>query len=701
MLRRGLEELTIIELDKQETCVNVEKVRAILYTKPTDVIYFIYKNFLYGLICTEDILRKNEGGYIPINKKYTSLDTWDSKKARSIFGARSNIHKIPVTNSKNMLVGDYSAWNYDLSLKFHINHMDMMAFRKLNAQICLVEPIDSQIDKKKCFTQMKMKFADSNIDYELCNKNNLADKLHNNATLFLTTDQDEKMGLMGICGTFSLNRGESIFTYDDVLKLNEEKYFKRTNGIIMKRLVSQLEDQGILCYELAYPLEGKNREYIIKCEEEISKRLEHVYGMERIKIREEMAKDFFLDIYTDDYWKEIRNLPGAQQWVNGVLKLKDVKSEYLNTSGGERKTVGQPQEYIGTVYCIGPCDICGRWTEDKYTIESYMQSKLNGEGYKYRVVNLGIWAGNRHSMHNIINVIGTLDLQKGDIIIFSLEPEESFALGERALNYYDIVEKNQIPSTYFVDGMGHHNHKVNEIIADNLYRLIKPELSTDSQKNIKLSVRIDTKNIMEEYVKRGYIDYYFSNFDCSLYNKIGSVVVCCNPFTKGHRYLIEMAAQKVDFLFIFVVEENGTAFSFEERFAMVCKGTSDLQNIMVVPSGRFLISQATFPEYFLKIMDEDIIQNVNYDVALFADYIAKPLNIHYRFVGTEPNDAGTNAYNDSMKRILPGKGIKLVEILRKEYDDTCISASKVRTYLEEGNLDKAFEIVPETTKAFL
>ena len=122
---------------------------------------------------------------------------------------------------------------------------------------------------------------------------------------------------------------------------------------------------------------------------------------------------------------------------------------------------------------------------------------------------------------------------------------------------------------------------------------------------------------------------------------------------------------------------------------------------MVVPSGRFLISQATFPEYFLKIVDEDIVQNVNYDVSLFADYIARPLHISCRFVGTEPLDMGTNAYNDAMKRILPGRGIQLIEIPRKEYGGACISASKVRGYLEEGNENKAFEIVPDTTKLFL
>ena len=38
--------------------------------------------------------------------------------------------------------------------------------------------------------------------------------------------------------------------------------------------------------------------------------------------------------------------------------------------------------------------------------------------------------------------------------------------------------------------------------------------------------------------------------------KIGGVVMNCNPFTLGHRYLIEQSLNQVDYLYIFVVEEE-------------------------------------------------------------------------------------------------------------------------------------------------
>src|SRR6185369_1032961 len=44
----------------------------------------------------------------------------------------------------------------------------------------------------------------------------------------------------------------------------------------------------------------------------------------------------------------------------------------------------------------------------------------------------------------------------------------------------------------------------------------------------------------------------------------GAVVVNCNPFTYGHRYLIESAAREVDHLYVFVVKEERSIFPFAD-----------------------------------------------------------------------------------------------------------------------------------------
>lgn len=159
--------------------------------------------------------------------------------------------------------------------------------------------------------------------------------------------------------------------------------------------------------------------------------------------------------------------------------------------------------------------------------------------------------------------------------------------------------------------------------------------------------------------------------------------------------------KQTDYLIIFVVQEDRSLFSFGERFAMVHDGVADLDRVMVVPGGEFIISQVTFPQYFVKVIDKDLIENVNYDITVFAEEIASRLHISRRFVGEEREDPVTNEYNNAMKRILPSYGIELVEIPRLMKDDQVISASRVRKCLEEGDIVRLDTLVPESTKRIL
>ncbi|MDR1099054.1 MAG: [citrate (pro-3S)-lyase] ligase, partial [Treponema sp.] len=146
----------------------------------------------------------------------------------------------------------------------------------------------------------------------------------------------------------------------------------------------------------------------------------------------------------------------------------------------------------------------------------------------------------------------------------------------------------------------------------------------------------------------------------------GAVVVNCNPFSWGHRYLIASAAQQCALLYVFVVAENKSAFPAEIRRNLVIAGTADLPNVRVHSTGPYLVSSATFPDYFLKdtVSPEQV--NTELDIAVFAEHFAKPLGINVRFVGTEPFDPVTLKYNRQMAEILPRYNIGLVEIPRLE-----------------------------------
>ena len=71
-----------------------------------------------------------------------------------------------------------------------------------------------------------------------------------------------------------------------------------------------------------------------------------------------------------------------------------------------------------------------------------------------------------------------------------------------------------------------------------------------------------------------------------------------NPFTKGHRYLIEQAGKRCDELLVLVLATDGSRFSFSRRLAMVQAATADLDNVRVLDAGPFSISALTFPTYF-------------------------------------------------------------------------------------------------------
>lgn len=175
----------------------------------------------------------------------------------------------------------------------------------------------------------------------------------------------------------------------------------------------------------------------------------------------------------------------------------------------------------------------------------------------------------------------------------------------------------------------------------------------------------------------------------------------CNPFTLGHQYLIEYAASQVDYLYIFVVEEDKSFFLFKDRLELVKKGTGHLDNVKVLPSGKFIISSNTFSEYFDKANLKGTQIDTSLDVETFATQIAPTLDISVRFVGQEPLDPITNQYNMSMKELLPKYGIELREIPRKESGNSVISASRVRRYLKEKRWNEIKEIVPITTYEFL
>ena len=180
---------------------------------------------------------------------------------------------------------------------------------------------------------------------------------------------------------------------------------------------------------------------------------------------------------------------------------------------------------------------------------------------------------------------------------------------------------------------------------------------------------------------------------------VGAAVMNCDPFTLGHRYLIETAARECDQVFVFVLSEDRSHFPAKDRLELVRRGTADLPNVTVLPTGPYLISAATFPTYFLKDRDSADTVRCGLDVEIFTRYYAPRFRITRRYVGTEPFSPMTEAYNRALEAALPQKGIQVRLISRKEGTEGPVSASAVRKKLAAG--EDVSHLVPETTLQYL
>ena len=182
---------------------------------------------------------------------------------------------------------------------------------------------------------------------------------------------------------------------------------------------------------------------------------------------------------------------------------------------------------------------------------------------------------------------------------------------------------------------------------------------------------------------------------------IGCIVANCNPFTKGHRYLIETAASQLDHLHVFILSEEKSLFPADVRLKLAREGCRDLENVSFHPSGPYMVSSATFPTYFIKDKDRATEIFCELDLKLFGERIAPALGITRRFVGSEPISAGTRLYNEAMQSRLPEYGIEVIELPRAEAGSAVISASRVRALLQSGKLDDLEDLLPESTIQYI
>jgi [citrate (pro-3S)-lyase] ligase len=417
--------------------------------------------------------------------------------------------------------------------------------------------------------------------------------------------------------------------------------------------------------------------------------------------------------FSDDYLKEIFIAPPMVP-IGNRHGFVDRQGTYANFSNGMRVTTNQPEQYDNIIHLFGPCFIGGAFQEDGLTAASQLQKMLNANPLHDK-----IWCVTAHGQRPVFefpDFLGVLNTQlnPGDIcLVFDHRPTNClpFCLDEKLDRdcVQDISWSLDRPHDFgeiLIDGSGvHFTHHGAFLLARAVHKI----LTNHDWANDRFaagtgapatghSPSLNKKALLDKHLAK-YVAY-LAGEKVAVPGRIGCIVMNCNPFTNGHRFLIEFAASRVAWLYIFCVEEDKSFFPFAERFSLLRRETGDMTNVKALASGELVISTATFPDYFTKetVKAEKVSSVPTLDIDIFGEHIAPSLDISVRFAGTEPNDPVTNAYNRIMRTRLPQYGIDFVEVERLgRRREEPISASTVRKLMREGNLEAIASLVPPGT----
>lgn len=387
----------------------------------------------------------------------------------------------------------------------------------------------------------------------------------------------------------------------------------------------------------------------------------------------------------------------------------DKFSSKWTTISGLRLTYDTPKNFERTISLFGACSVVGTFVDDAHTIATLLQKNLNENSLSVKVVNCGNNGGFLGATINELYRIADTPFQSGDVIIHVNSDAWQYCFKENLSDRFfvdDIFDRNgNKRSKPFRDTKsGHHiNEDGSRLIADFLIEKIQALPKNTNPIGVApfFLVRAGTERLSKNFELKNFLSVLKKEKVTA--QTAGAIVMNCNPFTLGHRYLIEKSLQATDFLYIFIVEEDCSEFSFHDRFTLAKNCCADLKKIKILPSGKYVISLLTFADYFQKenFQGQETIAPVS-DIKLFGQEIAPILGIKKRFVGEEPFDSVTRKYNEMLKLLLPVFGVETVELPRlRTKSGEVITASAVRNLIREGKIKDCKKFLPSITYDFI
>lgn len=475
--------------------------------------------------------------------------------------------------------------------------------------------------------------------------------------------------------------------------LKGQEFMRYMNSYMAQKWKGELADKGCEFLTVRIPTEKDLSIKITKQDHmTLEERIEWLARQNGWKTDSEEVKEFN---------EERHSLAKRIKKQRGKIYFADFNGKYINYVNKSRLVINIPKNYKNTIYLVGSCIVSSLFSRDEDSLGYYLQELFNQKSFPYRVIALGL--PNEADRYYFCNILEDYDIKNGDKV-FMLD--QTFRGVYWDLDVLPAFQKllAKYGTDFYYDLPVHCGREGMKAVSQLLFDYVQSHrgfIGGKPEVRKKDDSTHDKKNMYAGDPKlKAYKNLILSE---AIHEKqrIGAIVMNCNPFTLGHQYLIEYAASQVSYLYVFVVEEDKSYFKFEDRIELVKKGTSHLKNVKCLPSGEFIISSQTFSEYFDKANLQGTVIDTSLDVEIFAEEIAPTLDITVRFVGEEPLDPVTAQYNQSMKEILPKYGLEVREVPRKACGGNVISASRVRECLKEKKWEEIKELVPQTTYEFL
>lgn len=265
---------------------------------------------------------------------------------------------------------------------------------------------------------------------------------------------------------------------------------------------------------------------------------------------------------------EVLRPPHSYVGADGARHFEDYEGKYLNIVNGHRLTLEQLKNFNRTIYIVGGCGIFGIGVRDEGTLASQLQRLLNENvpEESFKVENYGFALDGTDFQKEVLAILKFIPLKSGDIVvgigdkIISRNKELDVRPYRHGELFFDDMHVTEAAHGLVAEGLMD-TLKENDFFRNSLQE--KQPYNQISKGNYNLSAtQLSELEDYKRMLSKLYLDYPGAK------DLVGAIVMNCNPFTLGHRYLVETCAKKCDMLIVFVVQEDKSFSHLQTGFAL-------------------------------------------------------------------------------------------------------------------------------------